>query len=206
MCNPQKAHLSGIYLVLLIVSLISNCQAQSKMDVVPTHGPPISEATPNQTTTVSKIKFSSVYTKLDSKTCKPLWKPEKEQDEPPEICEGYKGYRIYIQMHGISTFYVGREISEDLDSWDRSALPTFLFSGGEPTIEWRLANGEPFACIVRAEYDKRLFNPDEGGMANNLIVQNLRGFATISVSIDARKNKRANDEARERADAAYRKL
>jgi len=37
---------------------------------------------------------------------------------------------------------------------------------------------------------------------NNLVVRNLKGFAPINFSIDARKNKRANAEAR-RADAGY---
>lgn len=156
--------------------------------------------------TTSKIKFSSVYTKLNSKTCKPTYKPESDADEPPEICTGYRGYKIYIQMHGISRFWVGREISKDLDSWNMSELSSFLFSGGEPVIEWRLADGEPFACIVRAVYDKQIFDADEKGIANNLIVQNLKGFAPISVSIDATKNKSANEEARRAADAGYEKL
>lgn len=200
-------HMLGVCIFLTVPLLTISCEAQSKGRVMSTKNSSISDATPDQAKPISKITFSSAYTKLNSKTCEPIGKPENEQDEPSEICTGYKGYNIYVSNHGIARFYIGREISKDNDSWTELNLPSFLLNAGsDQIIEWRLANGEPFACIVRAEYDKRLFNPDEGGMANNLIVQNLRGFATISVSIDARKNKRANQEARERADAAYRKL
>ena len=202
----SQLKLRDIYIVFVVALLTTGCQAQSKVAISPTNNSATVESIPVQVKPDSEIKFSSVYTKLNSKTCKPLWKPENEQDEPSELCTGYKGYKIYIQMHGISRFWVGREISKDLDSWKMSEMPSFLFSGGEPTLEWRLADGEPFALIVRAEYDKQLFQPYEPGMANELGVQNLRGFAPISVSIDATKNKNANEDARAAADAGYRKL
>lgn len=201
-----QVNLSSIYFVFAFSFLTIGCQAQSKVEVVPTNNSAIVEPTPIQIKPTSKIKFTSVYTKLDSKTCKSKWKPESDEDEVPYFCDGYKDYKIYINTHGISNFYIGREISENMELWTSLKLPSFLFSGFSQTIEWRLADGEPFACIVRAEYDKQIFNLDEKGWANELGVQNLKGFAPISVSIDASKNKRANEEARERADAGYRKL
>lgn len=200
-----QANLFSIYIISAVALLTISCQAQSKVAVVPTSNSATVEPAPDLVKPNSKIKFTSVYTKLDSKTCKPERKPENDMDEPSEFCTGYKGYKIYIQMHGISRFWVGREILKNDDSWRNLELPSFLLSGGEPILEWRLANGEPFALIVRAQYDKQLFN-DEKGWVNELGVQNLRGFAPINVSIDATKNKRANKDARAAADAGYRKL
>ena len=134
-------------------------------------------------------------------------KPENDEDEVSYFCAGYKGYKIYVNTHGIANFYIGREISKDMDSLNLESLPVFLFNAGfNQTIEWRLADGEPFACIVRAEYGKQIFQQYESGPANELIVRNLKGFAPINVSIDALKNKRANQEARRTADAGFGKL
>jgi len=152
----------------------------------------------------SKIKFTSVYTKLDSKTCKPMRKAENEQDEVPLICKGYKGYKMFLGEHGLNPpMYIGREISTDLNAWNRLDFPSYNGAEMGQIIEWRLADGEPFAFIIRAEYDKQDYDTDEKGKVNKLVVQNLRGFAPISVSIDATKNKRANEDARAAADAGY---
>ncbi|MEP6850522.1 MAG: hypothetical protein ABI999_16815, partial [Acidobacteriota bacterium] len=73
-------------------------------------------------------------------------------------------------------------------------------------IEWRLADGEPFACIVRAEYDLSIVDPEKTGRANELVVRNLKGFAPIEIAVDAIKTADANNAARNRADALFRKL
>ena len=197
------------YILVVAVLLTISCQAQTKSNVVvPTNNPAAAKPTPMPAKSNSKIKFSSVYTKLNLKNCREISKPASEEDEVPYICDGYKDYKIFINTHGLAHFFVGREISAtDPQSWANLELPTFQFNAGfDQTIEWRLADGEPFACIVRVEYDKQTINPDEKGIVNQLVVQNLRGFAPISETIDARKNKRANGESRRRADAGYGKL
>lgn len=202
-------NLRGLYVVIALALLVNGCYAQTKPVAVLTAEDYSAAVKPTLTPakTDSKIKFSSAYTKLNLKTCKPMVKAKNDEDEVPYFCTGYKGYKIYVNTHGIANFYIGREISKDIDSLDLDGLPVFLLNAGfNQTIEWRLADGEPFAAIVRAEYDKRILPPYEPGMANELVVQNLRGFAPINVSIDASKNKRANEEARRATDAAYRKL
>lgn len=203
-----SVNLRGLYVVIALALLINGCYAQSKISGVPTtKDSAVVKPTLAPFKTGSKIKFSSAYTKLNLKTCKPMVKPENDEDEVPYFCTGYKGYKIYVNTHGFANFYIGREISKNIDALNLDGLPVFLLNAGfDQTIEWRLADGEPFACIVRAEFDKQLFQPYEPGMANELVVQNLKGFAPISISIDATKNKRANIEARRAADAAYRKL
>ncbi len=192
----------GLYVVFAVVLLVTNYQAQSKDRIVPVNNQTVKPA--------SKIKFSSVYTKLNFKSCKPISKPESEEDEIPLICKGYKNYKIFVSEHGVMPpIYIGREISTNMEAWDASTLPWFIpdqTTGGTQIIEWRLADGEPFACIVRTRFNKQIINPDEKGEANELVVKNLKGFAPISVSIDTQKNKRANQEARRAADKGYRKL
>lgn len=206
-----KNPLTGLFGVCLICAafLIFGCKGRPSAAVLPTNDLAAVTATPPAPAkTAPKIHFSSVYTKLDSKSCQPVRKPENDEDEVPYICSGYKDYKIYVNTHGIANFYVGREISAtDREAWINLELPVFHFNAGfDQTVEWRLADGDPFACIVRAEYDKQIINPDEKGMANELVVKNLRGFAPIDIVIDARKTSRANEEAQSRADAGYKKL
>lgn len=210
-----KNNLRIVYLVCTVF-LIIGCQGKPNVAVVPTDTLTTVKPTPVKSNSNraapnanSKIKFSSVYTKLDSETCQPIRKPENDADEVPDICRGYKDYKIFVEEHGaMPRIYIGREISADMDAWDASVLPSFIANdtGNGRTIEWRLADGEPFACIVRAEYDKQFINPDEKGAANELVIKNLKGFAPINVVIDARKTARANEEAQKRADAGYGKL
>ena len=191
--------LRGIYVAAAVVLLVIGCRAQSKIGT--------SANNPASVKTASKIKFSSAYTKLNSKTCQPISKADSETDEIPLICKGYKGYKVFRAEHGVfPPMYIGREISANLDSWNPSDFPSFMQTGGGRVIEWRLADGEPFAVIVRSAYAKQLVDPDEKGTVNNLVVRNLKGFAPIDMVIDAAKNKRANQEARRAADAGYGKL
>ena len=190
----------GVCVAAAVVLLVIGCRAQSKTGTSANNSAPVN--------TASKIKFSSAYTKLNPKNCQPISKAESETDEIPLVCKGYKGYKIFLAEHGVfPPMYIGREISANLDSWNPSDYPSFIQTGsGDQVIEWRLANGEPFAVIVRSAYDKQLVDPDEKGTVNNLVVRNLKGFAPVDIVVNAAKNKRANQQARRAADAGYGKL
>jgi hypothetical protein len=203
-------HKLPILCLIYSVLLIFGCHGKSKLAAVPIDGLSAANTTPTKTVSAApktaKVKFSSVYTKLDAQTCQPIRQPKNDEDEVADVCRGYKDYKVFVEEHGaMPRIYVGREISPDMTSWEPSALPSFILNdtGKGRTIEWRLADGEPFACIVRAEYDKQLINPDEKGTANELVIKNLKGFAPIDIVIDARQTTRANEEAQKRADAAY---
>ena len=205
---------SRVVCIVCAVFLIIGCHGKTNVAVLPIDDLPSAKPTPVKSAsiaanTASKIKFSSVFTKLDSETCQPIRRAENDEDAVPDICRGYKDYKVFVEEHGaMPRIYIGREITTDMDAWDASTLPSFTANdtGKGRTIEWRLADGEPFACIVRAEYDKQFINPDEKGMANELVIKNLKGYAPINIVIDARKNARANGEAQKRADAGYGKL
>lgn len=72
-------------------------------------------------------------------------------------------------------------------------------------IEWRHADGKPFAVIMRVfKYSQSGEFPFQGKpIGESLIVKGLPGFERIDYEVDARNNARANAKAREMADNGY---
>ncbi|HQZ98462.1 MAG TPA: hypothetical protein PLP21_19265 [Pyrinomonadaceae bacterium] len=148
------------------------------------------------------VSFTSAFTNLGPSTCKPVG----EGEEPPEICEGYAGYKVFVSYHGaVTRIYVGKEINDDLDSWLPSDFPSFIANqaGTGQTIEWRLANGVPFACIVREQIERGIAEPAAKGTTNVLVVKSLRGFSAFESRIDATKSLVANASAQRSADSSF---
>jgi hypothetical protein len=128
-------------------------------------------------------KFSSVYTDLE-KQCKNAFKEVGEGQDMPLNCKGYGGYRISI---GYSAMY-SELVAETLNGKHVIPLATVEGSNYGKKIEWRLANGKPFAVILRGN--------------DKLYVKGLRGYEKIDYDIDA-KTPDANQQARDMADKAY---
>lgn len=76
----------------------------------------------------------------------------------------------------------------------------------QKTVEWRLANGKPFAVIMRVyEYAGDDLCSTNGKIkSESLMVQGLKGYEHLQESVDANKPN-ANVKAREVADAGYAK-
>lgn len=134
----------------------------------------------------SPPRFSSVYTDLN-KQCKAAFKSVGEGQDMPLVCKGYGGYRINI---GYSAMYANLT-AETLDG--KNSIPLTMAGIGydmekNRKIEWRLANGKPFAVILRVE--------------DKLLVKGLRGYEKIDYDLDA-KTPNANQQARDMADKAY---
>lgn len=134
----------------------------------------------------SPPKFTSVYTDL-SKQCKNAFKEVGEGQDMPLTCKGYGGYKLSI---GYSAMYA-HVAAETLNGKHVIPLTTaqinYDLEKGRK-IEWRLANGKPFAVILRVE--------------DKLLVKGLRGYEKIDYDIDA-KTPNANQQARDMADKAY---
>jgi hypothetical protein len=132
-------------------------------------------------------KFTSVYTDL-SRQCKAAFKEVGEGQDMPLNCKGYGGYRISI---GYSAMYA-HVAAETLDG--KNVIPltaaqiNFDMQKGRK-IEWRLANGKPFAVILRVE--------------DKLFVKGLRGYEKIDYDVDTKMTPNANQQARDLADRAY---
>lgn len=131
----------------------------------------------------SPPKFTSVYTDLE-KQCKNAFKEVGEGQDMPLVCKGYGGYKISI---GYSAMY-SHLAAETLNGKNVIPLATAEGSNYGKKVEWRLANGKPFAVIVRAN--------------DKLYVKGLRGYEKIDYDVDA-KTPNANQQARDLADKAY---
>lgn len=207
--------ISSFYAIVLSASLLAascvtgtNTTAESRTNVEVSVANPTPSPQPTLAKVARQIRFSSAYTRLSPDVCRPI-ADRSQTEETPEICQGYKDYSVYVDYHGTATrIYIGREISDDPDSWETADVPSFIANqaGNGQVIEWRLADGVPFACIVRAEMDKSLIEPDQKGRINELVIKNLKGFAPINVTINAVKNRKSNADAQKAADAGFKQL
>jgi hypothetical protein len=71
-------------------------------------------------------------------------------------------------------------------------------------VEWRMANGIPFAIIVRS---RQYSSPEEGRklLKESLVVRGLGQYSKISGSVQVSKNIHANEQARKLADDGFNK-
>ena len=153
--------------------------------------------------------FTSQYTDLKTgcRAAFTLKKGETVQgDDMPLKCRGLGGYDIRIDYSAASS-------SLRLQRGDDSSGAISL--GMQPIdydrkhkIEWRLANGTPFAIIFRVDKSKseqpeEMWRP-ENKSGESLLIKGLKGYEQIDFELDA-KTANANVKAREMADAAYAK-
>ncbi|HEY0078337.1 MAG TPA: hypothetical protein VGB73_06795 [Pyrinomonadaceae bacterium] len=152
----------------------------------------------------SAPKFSSAYTDLKTQ-CKAVAEGEAEGNDTPLRCEGYGGYEIRIDFSAASSHLrVQPRNGETEDSIHLAAQP--LDYDAKRKIEWRLADGKPFALIFRVDKVKEgldaaeMWRP-ENKTGESLLVKGLRGYGHIDFEIDAHAPD-ANAKAREMADRA----
>ncbi len=147
-----------------------------------------------------KPKFTSVYTSLGA-GCKVLKGGEGQDDA--SLCKGPGGYQIRIYSSASMT-----HINAEKKGTDESTPIVNVgleFNPSKVKLEWRLANGKPFAVIIRIpKYDGR--TDEEPGVGKvigeELFVSGIGDYEFISVSIDA-KTPNANAKARAAADKGY---
>lgn len=134
------------------------------------------------------VSFSSAYTHL-SKECK-LAYPESEGEgqDIPLICKGFGEYQIYIWFSATAA-YLTIQLKDDPNP--RVFRRTiYLYDWDNGVVEWRMANGNPFAVIVRS------------GKAV-LEVRGLKDFNWLLYRVEDKKGACANEEARKIADSAF---
>jgi hypothetical protein len=147
------------------------------------------------------VKFSSQYSNLD-KDCKTI-KGGTEGTDDASDCKGVGGYRIQVGAAAAALFIA----AETPDKKDRIQLATqnFDFDQTKSTIEWRMANGKPFAVIMRvAVYSDTVKEGEYFGkkIGEQLIIIGLKGYEKIDFKVDA-KTPDANARARGLADDAF---
>jgi len=154
-----------------------------------------------------KPTFRSVYTDM-KRDCKWLDDPEIEArgGDPPGVCKGYGGYRITI---GYSAWAAGISVEEVKKPEESILLGMDYGAYGEQgeKIQWRMANGKPFAVIIRFGKYGELGdndNPFANRTGSRIVVKGLKGFEQIDFEIDGAV-KNANRKARKMADQNYSK-
>jgi hypothetical protein len=147
-------------------------------------------------------KFSSAYTDLITQ-CKNPTPNSEEGGHISNFCKGYGGYFIHI-------FDSATALQINLESSDRSvSIPiatqslTYVRRGRK--IEWRMADGKPFAIIMRVfKYKGDGEFPFQGKpIGESLLVKGLPGYEHIDYEVEVRPSANANEKARELADEGY---
>ncbi len=155
--------------------------------------------------------FTSDYTDLtNGKGCQPDTAGSKtsEGSDSPLVCRGPGGYQVHISYAAVGAYASVRTANNNFTV--QLAAQGAHFNEGRK-IEWRLADGRPFAVILRVfKYRERASDPNEAFSERNkisevLIVRGLKGQEHIRFDVDPRKSENANDEARKLADAGFRR-
>ena len=149
-------------------------------------------------------RFSSAYTTLtkcgSGMTKKEEREAEKNGSDIPTRCKGYGGYDVYIYYSACSSIFTLAKGDESI------SLGMQAVNWKQKTVEWRLANGKPFAVIMRVyDYAGDDLCASNGKITgSSLIVKGLKGY-DIDETVDAKSTPNPNAKARELADKAYAK-
>ncbi|CAN5513832.1 hypothetical protein BH10ACI2_BH10ACI2_15570 [soil metagenome] len=144
-------------------------------------------------------KFTSVYTSLKT-ACRSY--AGSNGSDGYSICKGPGGYQVRVYYSAATT-----QINAELKGKDNSfpiATAALDLKWERSKLEWRLANGKPFAVIMRIDKYGNAADGEYVGkvVGQELVVTGLLGFENLKTSIDA-KTTGANDLAREAADSEY---
>ena len=157
--------------------------------------------------------FTSAYTDLN-KDCEAAFKEEEvgEGQDMPLKCKGQCGYYISIGYSAWAS-HLGVQMEGD-ENYQLALVNEGIGYSDEPgrKVEWRMADGKPFAVIVRvSNYDEKKSeatgdNPYQAKYktGESLVVKGLKGYERIDFKVDA-KDPKANEKAREMADTNYAK-
>jgi hypothetical protein len=156
---------------------------------------------------VQTNRFSSVYTNLKTE-CRPAFKQKRGEEngqDMPLRCKGFGGYEIRIDYSAASSSLRVQTLGDKTGEAINLGMQPLAYDQTRK-IEWRLANGKPFAVIYRVDKSKS-DQPEEMWAPENktgeaLTVKGLKGHEDISFELDA-KTPDANLKAREMADNAF---
>jgi hypothetical protein len=179
---------------IIVLSLISGSATSSARRAVTLAGAAAQGAT----------RFSSEYSALtgcgSGMTKQEEREAEKHGSDIPTKCKGYGGYYVDISYSACSSSFSLVKGEESI------SLGMQAVNWKQKTVEWRLADGKPFAIIMRV-YDYA--GNDEcatGGKitGESLIVRGLKGYE-IDETVDVKSTPNPNLKARELADKGYAK-
>jgi len=150
-------------------------------------------------------RFSSAYTALTKCGSGMTKKEEKEAEaqgsDIPTRCKGLGGYSVYIYYSACSSNFSLEKGEENI------SLGMQAMDWKQKTVEWRLANGKPFAIILRVyEYAGNDQCATDGKITGeSLMVKGLKGYEHIDETVNVKGTPNPNLKARELADKGYAK-
>ena len=159
-------------------------------------------------TPAQAARFSSLYTNLKTE-CRAAIKLKKgeaaEGQDMPLKCKGYGGYEVRIDYSAASSSLRVQPLGDKSDQSIALGMQPLDYDQ-QRRIEWRLANGKPFAIIYRivkskSEQPEEMWRP-ENKAGEFLVVKGLKGHEQIDLELDA-ATPNANVKAREMADSAF---
>lgn len=152
-------------------------------------------------------RFSSLYTDLKTQ-CKAairVKRGEEFEGDMPLRCSGYGGYEVRIDYSAASSHLRLQPMRGNSDEAINLAMQPINYDQTH-RIEWRLANGKPFAVIFRIDKSKSDQPEDKWSPENktgeSLVIKGLKGFEHIDFEVDG-KTADANLQARRMADEGY---
>lgn len=155
-----------------------------------------------------KAAFSSVYT--DLKDDCPASKPEGDDGDPTHTCKSVGPYHAYIYYSALGTHV-------QIDEGEKTVL-RLPEQGHDETLkrklEWRLADGKPFAVIYRvAQYTEKgleqvggSYMQDEHKKGELIVVRGLKEHSGLKEDMNPAKIKMANEKAQKFIDEGFCKL
>jgi hypothetical protein len=186
---------SGLFASMILLALMPNPTTTSSARRV---------VAPASATAQGATRFTSEYsalTKCGSRMTKQEEREaEKHGTDIPTRCKGYGGYYVDISYSACSSSFSLVKGEENI------SLGMQAGNWKQKTLEWRLADGKPFAVIMRV-YD---YAGDDqcatGGKitGESLIVRGLKGYE-IDETVDVKSTPNPNLKARELADKGYAK-
>jgi hypothetical protein len=182
-----------LFVSILLLAIISTPTSSARRVIAPASGG-----------AQGATSFSSVYSALtrcgSGMTKQEEREAEKHGSDIPNRCKGYGGYFVDISYSACSSSFSLVKGEESI------SLGMQAMNWKQKTVEWRMANGKPFAVIMRV-YD---YAGDDQCATNgkitgeSLIVRGLKGYE-IDETVDVKSTPNPNLKARELADKGYAK-
>lgn len=148
-----------------------------------------------------ETKFSSAFTSF-KKDCKDKFSDIEEGQDMPMICNGPDKYKIEINYSACCEYIQIASNNNFLFN-----LPSQIISTVDNRVlEWRLANGKPFAIILRIDKYNGDIALDAKKVREVLLVKGLSEFSEINYETDIKGKSNPNQEARSLADRSYMRL
>lgn len=152
----------------------------------------------------STAGFSSQYTDF-SKDCNTPTKQNDESGHISSFCKGYGEYRVHI-FDTATTLEINAETDKEQEIFHITS-ESLNYNIDRQKVEWRMANGKPFAVIMQGNKyqtaNNGLIAYPQRAVGSHYVVKGLKGFEEINYTVEINRGSDDIVKARQMADAAY---